>query len=163
MARRLLLLVAATIAILAVVPPASAPPPQGVFVAGESLAGVRLRMTRAEVLRTWGTRHGVCHDCPRTTWYFNRRPFAPEGAGVVFERGRVVHAFTVWRPRGWRSLDGLILGADASELDSSLREWPCAGYEARLAGSRRAESVFYVYRDKLWGFGLIRPRANPCL
>jgi hypothetical protein len=163
MTRGLVLCVAAALAVLVAVPPASAPPRQGIFLAGKSLAGVRLGMTRAEVLRTWGTRHGVCRACARTTWYFNLRRFAPEGAGVVLERGRVVHAFTVWRPRGWRTLDGLVLGADASELEASLRKWRCVGYEARLATSRAAESVFYVYRDRVWGFGLIRPRANPCL
>jgi hypothetical protein len=61
----------------------------GVLVPGETLGGVRIGMTKAEVGANWGDRRGVCRECRRTTWYFNYRPFQPQGAGVVFERGRV--------------------------------------------------------------------------
>ena len=133
------------------------------FVPGASLAGVELGMTKRQVLREWGARHGVCRDCPRTTWYFNYRPFEPEGAGVVFRAERVVHVFTVWRPRGWRTDDGLTLGAAETEIGSVLSERACAGYDALLSPGRSADSVYYVYRGKLWGFGLVRPGRDPCL
>jgi hypothetical protein len=36
-------------------------------------------------------------------------------------------------------------------------------YHALLKPGKPVESVFYVFRDKLWGFGLILKNASPCL
>jgi hypothetical protein len=144
----------------------TAPPARGVFVPGVSLGGVELGMTRAGVSRAWGRRHGVCRDCPRETWYFNYRPFEPQGTGVVFHRGRVVHLFTLWKPAGWRTSEGLELGAARGEVGKGLvvrDERTCDGYVAMLAPGPSAESVFYVYDGRLWAFGLIRPGEDPCL
>jgi hypothetical protein len=151
---------------LAAAPAASAPPAKGVFVPGISLGGVVLGMTKAEVTRAWGRRHGVCRNCARETWYFNYRPFEPQGTGVVFRRGRVVQAFTFWKPNGWRTPEGLELGAPRGDVGEGLvirDERTCDGYVAMLAPGPSAESVFYVYRERLWGFGLMRPGADPCL
>jgi hypothetical protein len=123
-------------------------------------------MAPAQVLQAWGERHGVCRECLDRTWYFNYQPFFPEGAGVVFRRGRVVHVFTVWRPSGWKTPEGLVLGApssDVSRMYGSLDRRPCTGYHALLKPGKRVESVFYVFRDKVWGFGLILKNASPCL
>jgi hypothetical protein len=142
-------------------------PAHGVFVPGESLGGIRLGETKAEVLDVWGNRHGVCRDCRRVTWYFNLKPFEPQGAAVVFRRGRVARAFTVWRPRGWRTDEGLELGATSGALANAyprLASRTCDRYTAFLqARTVRTTSVFYVYRGRLWGFGLMRPRLSPCL
>lgn len=147
-------------------PAASAPPEHGLFVPGVSLGGVELGMTKREVLRAWGPRHGVCRGCARETWYFNYRRFEPEGAGVVFRRHRVEHLFTLWQPDGWRTVDGLALGADEDEVGEGLvvlDERACRGYTAVLASGPSAVSAFYVYRGRVWGFGLIPPGRNPCL
>jgi hypothetical protein len=157
----------ATVIAIAVIPAsAAAPPKHADFVPGKSLAGVSLGMTKKDVRAAWGTRHGVCRRCPRQTWYFNYRPFTPEGAGVVFERGRVVQAFTVWRPAGWRTPEGLVLAAPVSDVSryyGSLDRRQCTFYYALLQPGEHAQSVFYVFRDRLWGFGLTRPNASPCL
>jgi hypothetical protein len=156
----------ATAALALTVPAAAEPPAGGLFVPGESVAAVRLGMTKAQVLATWGERHGVCRACTRTTWYFNERPFRPQGTGVVFERGRVVHAFTLWQPDGWTTPEGLELGAPGGSVDEAygeLGERACARYTALVRPATGAESVFYVYEDEVWGFGLMRPGANPCL
>jgi hypothetical protein len=144
----------------------AAPPQRGEFVPGRSLAGVHLGMTKQEVLAAWGKRHGICRNCPSETWYFNYRPFTPQGTGVVFERGRVAHAFTVWRPSGWQTSAGLALGDPASEVArvyGSLDRRQCTFYYALLKPAKRAQSVFYVFRGQVWGFGLILPNASPCL
>jgi hypothetical protein len=157
----------AAVAAIAMIPSSTAAPPrQAEFVPARSLAGVRLGMTPAQVLQAWGKRHGLCRTCVDRTWYFNYRPFTPEGAGVVFRRGRVVHVFTVWRPSGWKTPEGLVLGAPASDVSriyGSLDRRPCTSYHALLKPGKRVESVFYVFRDKLWGFGLILKNASPCL
>lgn len=155
-------LVAAALAL----PAGSTPPSDGVFVPGQSLGGVRLGMTEAEVLDAWGPEHGVCTDCDATTWYFNSVPFAPEGAGAIFAKGVAVQLFTVWKPSGWHTPDGLELGAPEADVPGDLvvsEERTCDGYTAILAPDEDAVSAFYVYAGSLWGFGLMRPELNPCL
>jgi hypothetical protein len=153
-------------AALVVAQAAGAPPRAGLFVPGETLGGVRLGMTEQEVLKAWGDQHGVCKDCEEPTWYFNYKPFAPQGTGVTFDKGRVAQAFTVWRPSGWKTPDGLFLAADSSDVAriyGSLDKRECARYEALLLPGKKVTSIFYVFRDKVWGFGLMRPGASPCL
>ena len=136
------------------------------LVPGKSLGGVRLGMSKGQVLQAWGTRHGACRDCPAPTWYFNYQPFAPQGTGVVFQDGHVAHAFTVWRPIGWKTPDGLSLGTDASEVSriyGSLDKRECTFYDALLLPGKRVTSIFYVFRNRVWGFGLMRPNRSPCL
>jgi hypothetical protein len=123
-------------------------------------------MTKEQVLRVWGEQHGVCRNCARETWYFNYRPFHPEGAGVVFVRGRVAHAFTIWRPAGWRTPEGVFLGGPASDVSrvyGSLDRRRCTFYYALLQPGKRSQSVFYVHRNRVWGFGLTSANASPCL
>jgi hypothetical protein len=38
----------------------------------------------------------------------------------------------------------------------------CSGYDARVSDDDHARTVYYVVGGKLWGFGLLQPRANPC-
>lgn len=163
----LALALAAAAAALAVALPASAEPPTGgTFTPGVSLAGVELGLTRAQVLESWGERHGVCRDCEERTWYFNEQPFQPQGAGVVFEGGRVVHAFTVWQPEGWSTPEGLELGAQAGEIGATygeLAEIDCGDYLALVDNGPTAASAYYVYEDEVWGFGLLSRGRSPCL
>jgi hypothetical protein len=167
-ARALGPLLAAT---LLAAPAAGAPPRPGNFAPETHLGGVEIGMTKAQVTRLWGKRHGVCRECRRTTWYFNYRPFEPQGVAVVFERNRVAYVFTVWRPNGWRTARGLTLGAPASEISKTygpLDRRECGRgmprpYYALVRPGLRAQTVFYVFRDRLWGFGLTVPDASPCL
>jgi len=123
-------------------------------------------MTKAQVEDAWGARHGVCRDCAETTWYFNERPFQPEGTGAVFADGRVVHAFTVWQPEGWRTPAGLTLGDQGGKIGETyglMTERACTGYTALLLDRGAVWSVFYVFDDELWGFALVKPGRSPCL
>jgi hypothetical protein len=145
---------------------AAAPPSGGLLVPGQSLGGVRLGAAEADVLKAWGPRHGVCRDCPKLTWYFNSIPFSPQGTGVVFRHGRAYLLFTVWQPAGWHTPKGLRVGASVADvaLDyRTLHERRCRGYQALVLPGGGAQTVFYVYHDALWGFGLMRPGAQPCL
>jgi len=141
-------------------------PQRGLLVPGESLGGVRIGMTKAQVQRNWGDRFGVCRDCLHTTWYFNYRAFAPEGVGVVFERRRVTHIFTLWQPDGWRTPEGLRVGEPAAEIARTygpLDRRRCIRYDALVEAGVRAQTVYYVFDDEVWGFGLTVPDASPCL
>ena len=150
-------------AFLVAFPAAAEPPTGGTFTLGRSLAGVEL--SPEETLRLT-RRHGVCRDCGETTWYVNDRPFQPQGAGVVFERGRVVHAFTVWQPEGWATPEGLMLGAPAGDIGATygeLAEIDCGDYLALVDNGPSATSAFYVYDGEVWGFGLLTRGRAPCL
>ena len=145
---------------------AAAAPKAGVLVPGRSLGGVSLGMTQAQVRDLWGPRHGVCRDCRgRTLWYFNRERFRPQGAGVELRDGRVVAVFTLWKPPGWRTSDGLRLGeqeARITEMYDAQTRFECGGYSALTMRTGRAVTAFYVDEGRLWGFGLIRPDALVC-
>ena len=145
---------------------AATPPETGVLVPGRSLGGVSLGMTQAQIRATWGSRYGVCRDCgARKTWYFNRRRFRPQGAGVELRGGRVVAVFTLWKPSGWRTSDGLTLGepeARITETYDALTRTECGGYSALTLRTVRTVTAFYVYEGRLWGFGLMRPDALVC-
>jgi hypothetical protein len=159
-------LIALLAALVLALQAAAAPPNHARFELGESLGGVHPGMTGAQVREVWGDRHGLCRGCPETTWYFNYAPFTPQGSGVVLRQGRVVHVFTVWRPSGWKTAEGLTLGdpaSDVSRLYGSLDRRACTGYYALLKPGKRVDNVFYIFQDKVWGFGLTLPDASPCL
>lgn len=160
-------LAAAAVVLAALAAPAiAAAPSEGVFEPGESLGGVRLGMSESEVRALWGSQRGACRNCAEKTWYFNLTPFEPQGAGVVFRDGKVAHVFTVWRPLGWRTPAGLELGVRLPELRTAVPELevrPCDAYTAYLSEEGGATSVYWVFRGRLWGFGLMRRGLSPCL
>ena len=142
-----------------------APPRSGVVVPGTSLGGLSLGATRAQVRAAWGSRHGVCRDCREATWYFNLRPFEPQGAGVTFRRGRVVALFTVWSPPGWRTDRGLRIddpAARVSGLYGPLLRTHCGTYAVLTLAQGRTRTSFYVVDERVWGFGLSRPGEPAC-
>ena len=140
-------------------------PKQGVLVTGKSLGAVRLGMTPAQVQTLWGTRFGRCRGCAQPTWYFNYRRFHPEGAAVRFRRGHVDAVWTLWSPPGWRTRSGMKLGVPALEVNvrfGALVTIQCGSYRALILTRGDVTTSFYVYGQKLWGFGLGRPGSTPC-
>ena len=130
-----------------------------------ALGGLRLGMSAADVRRAWGSRFGLCRDCPQRTWYFNYAQFEPQGAGVSFRSGRVAAVFTIWAPDGWRTNRGLRIGDDVSRatlLHRGLIRVNCGTYYALTSNGRTAVTSIYVHDEKVWGFGLSRPRERVC-
>lgn len=163
--RRLALVTAVIVSVLPAAAGA-APPEAGTLVPGDSLGGVELGMTLAQVEAVWGPRHGRCRSCTAPTWYFNRVPFRPEGAGVTLRDGRVSAVFTVWAPRGWHTVRGLYVGEREARIRSAhgaARRRPCGStvaYELRADG--RFRSVVYVVGGKIWGFALLERGERVC-
>jgi hypothetical protein len=140
-------------------------PSSGVLVPGRSLGGVRLGAIPAQVTAVWGQSHGVCRSCPFRTWYFNYRPFAPQGAGVELRHGRVAAAFTLWSPAGWRTSRNLVLGDDEARITAlygALLRTDCPGYRAFTLRTAHAVTALYVVGGKVWGFALLRPGMRVC-
>ena len=118
---------------------------------GESLGGLRLGATKAQVERAWGRAYGRCTSCPQETWYFNYFAFQPRGAGVEFRDGRAVAIFTLYQPAGWQTTRGLALGEPESRVRAlypKLARRDCGDYDA------------FVSRRGAYGYGPLRPRRS---
>ncbi len=140
-------------------------PKQGVLVPGTSLAGLRLGATPAQVRGTLGGHFGRCQDCTQPTWYYNYAPFEPQGFAVSFRGGRVNSLYTIWSPAGWRTREGLLIGADAPQLTTTygrLMHVPCGAYSAYLKRTTTATTEIYVFEERVWGFGLSSAGAPVC-
>jgi hypothetical protein len=158
-------LLVAVAALLLAAPAAAAPPGAGVLVAGRSLGGVALGDSKAAVEARWGRAYGVCRGCTRETWYFNYYAFQPKGAAVEWRDGRAAAVFTLYQPLGWRTTKGLELDDHVSRIRGTHGPLPrteCPGYAAYTLKGRDAVTAFYVLRDRLWAFGLLRPDVPLC-
>jgi hypothetical protein len=154
------------LALAAVVATSGTLPKAGVLVPGRSLGGVRLGETAAQVRASLGRFFGVCASCTRTTWYFTYARWEQRGLAVELDGGdRVSAVYTLWQPPGWRTLGGLRLGAAESQVTrriGSLVPIACRSYDALVRDVQAARTVYYVVSGKLWGFGLMAARADPC-
>lgn len=158
--------IAAAAAALAATPAAAAPPSPGVLVPGKTLGELALGATKARVESEWGLAYGVCRTCSPETWFFNYYAFRPQGAAVVFDaKGRAQALLTLWAPDGWRTAQGLRMDepvASVTAVYGPLDRTECEGYYALTLPARRAVTAFYVWRERVWGFGLLRRGARVC-
>jgi hypothetical protein len=136
-------------------------PQQGVLVPGQQLARVQLGDTPLQVQRKIGRFYGVCRGCASPTWYFTYKKFEAQGLAVEFRNGRVDAVFTLGTPQGWSTDGGLDLGAPEKSLPR-LPSVNCGSYTALVARSPAAVTAYYVAQGRLFGFGLLRPRASVC-
>ena len=147
------------------VPAAAGLPRAGTLVPGRSLGGITLGETQHAVRVALGSQFGLCNDCARPTWYFTYKKFDSHGLAVEFENGRVAAVYTLWKPSGWRSTNGLRLGASPLQVHrraGSLRTITCNGYDALVADRPSSRTAYYLYRGSLWAFGLFLPNSSPC-
>jgi hypothetical protein len=147
-------------------PAAGATLPQpGTLVAGRSLAGVTIGETAARVRTALGHGYGVCQGCALTTWYFTYRPFEQRGLAVELIGGRVYAVYTLWQPQGWYAARGVRLGAVQAQVTRSVGATipiTCTGYDALVSDVGGTRTAYYIVAGKLWGFGLLHIRENPC-
>jgi hypothetical protein len=140
-------------------------PQHGVVVPGHTFAGMKLGATKAHVRAAWGPRFGRCRNCSRATWYYTYRDFQPQGAGVAFANEGAASFFTLWAPRGWRTNRGLTIGDSELRITAMYGVLPrveCGTYAALVLRRGAVDTQFYVYRRKVWGFGISRAGAQPC-
>jgi len=143
---------------------AAALPRPGVLVPARSLGGVRLGESEAQLRAALGS-HGVCRGCLLPTWYFTYRKFDQHGLGVELIGGRVAAVYTLWQPHGWRTPGGLVLGTTQSQVTAQLGTLlpiACAGYSALVKDAGGARTAYYIRNGRLWGFGLLRAKTDPC-
>jgi hypothetical protein len=140
-------------------------PTKGVLVPAQSLAGVRLGDTPAEVRAQVGRHYSVCRSCDAPSWfYFASRGFsgAESGLGVTFRSGRVVAVYTLGVARGWRSTSGIRVGDEQARLARSLRLTPCIGFTAHSVRGPRSVTTYFTQEQRVSGFALTRPSETVC-
>jgi hypothetical protein len=143
-------------------------PIRGVLVWGQSLGGVSLGDSAADVEATWGTAYTVCDTCSLVTWYFTY-PTRPVGAAVIFDRNdHAVAVFTLGTPFGWRTEKGLQLGAEVHSLTAMYpapqMDWKaCIGYSALSLRQGSAVTSIYTQAENVYGFALTAPGRSVCL
>ena len=145
--------------------PAATVPLHGVLVPGASLGGVRLGMTAARVRTLLGAGFGRCTGCAWETWYYNVKPFSPQGIGVELQHGHVAAVFTLWSPPGWRTPNGLTLGDPEARVRAAfpgLGFRTCTAYDVLVHEELGSSTAFMIVQGKLWGFILATPRALLC-
>ena len=132
---------------------------------GKSLGGVRLGDTTVAVTERWGSRHGLCALCTRTTWLYTYRGQGPAGAAVSFRNGRVSAVFTLGVPRGWRTSRGVALGDPAERVHAVYGRLPwsrCIGYGALSIRRPGVVTSIYTYGESVYGFALTLPSEPVC-
>ena len=137
------------------------------LVSGASLAGVRLGDTMASVKALWGGHFTRCGSCKPAMWFFfYPPPQDPVGAGVEFQKGKVVAVFTLGGPAGWHTETGIKVGEIlSSQFDGkSTSKWlSCAGYSAQLThSSGNSVTSILTQGAAVYGFALTRPSVSPC-
>jgi hypothetical protein len=143
-------------------------PVRGLLISGQSLGGISLGDSSADVEATWGTNYKVCDTCTLTTWYFVY-PTKPVGAGVVFDKSdQVVAVFTLGTPFGWRTEKGLQLGAEIHDLTAMYpapqMAWKaCIGYSALSQRQGSTVTSIYTQAEVVYGFALTMPGRPVCL
>ena len=142
---------------------ASLLPAKGVLVPRESLAGVRLGDTAAQVRTALGPRYVPCGaSCPRPTWFYFDDT-RESGLAVAFRARRVVAVYTLGSPRGWRTSDGLRIGRIAERLPRRYAKLTiCTTSLAHSERTARAVTTIYVSESYVTGFALSLPSEPVC-
>jgi hypothetical protein len=141
-------------------------PNRGVLRPGVSLGGVHIGDTLAKVKRTWGSSYKVCPDCKDRVWFYFYSHGEPLGAAVRFDKDdRVVAAFTLGSPSGWRTAEGLLLGEQIDRVTrvyGSLGWQPCIGYGAMTMRKGDIVTSIYTTGQVIYGFALTAPKISVC-
>jgi hypothetical protein len=142
-------------------------PVRGTFIAGKSLAGVRLGFTQARVKSLWGRRYSVCTAtvCKYPTWLYQDTTGEALGAAVVFERGKVTAVFTLGSPTGWKTDKGLKMGDVISQVydyyDTTITT-QCLGHDAISMRRGTITTSFDASSGYVYGFALTAPSQPIC-
>jgi hypothetical protein len=139
-------------------------PSKGKVVPGRTIAGVGLADTMTTVLHKWGRNYRVCTYCKKPTWFYMYPTGEPLGAGVKFDKGKVVSVFTLGSPAGW-GVKGVMMGDPVSNvynLFGNTGSVSCIGYDALTVKVGTGTMSFYTTGGTIYGFALTGPTEPAC-
>jgi hypothetical protein len=146
-------------------------------VVGQSLAGVSLGQTPAQVRQLWGSNFILCPRdyCKDKSWLYylpadtsrlRLDPVAsPVGAAVRFRNNRAYAVFTLGATLGWRTSQGIRVADPTSriyEFYGNTSTTDCIGYQALSLRTANVVSSFYLTGGVVYGFALTAPGVPVC-
>jgi hypothetical protein len=147
-------------------------PTIGIFKPGQTLAGVGLGYTPAQVTAHLGKNYSICTTklatvlCKEPVWLFEYARGEPLGVGVKFHNGKVSAVFTLGAIQGWKTIDGLKVYDPVSNIytiyPAATIYSKCIGFEAFSMKSGTVTSSFYQASGVIYGFALTAPSESPC-
>jgi hypothetical protein len=151
---------------------ARALPTRGVLTPGQSLGGIKIGMTMAQVKTVWGLNYKLCPRSSACTltktdqvWDYIYERGEPLGAAVRFRKGVVTAVFTLGSPAGWHTQQGLGVGEQvekANELYGQLAWHVCTGYGAMSMRNGNTVTSIYTTGENVYGFALTAPTEPIC-
>jgi hypothetical protein len=146
-------------------------PARGVFVWGQTIAGIGLGYTQTRVTAVLGKNYRLCDPkdmgelCREPVWFYQYGRGEPLGLAVKFHNGKSVAVFTLGAIQGWKTRDGLKI-ADPVSAIYSLYQTPiytkCLGFEALSAKAGKNTTSLYTASGVVYGFALTSPGEKIC-
>ena len=134
-----------------------------VLISGESLGGVALGDTPAQVRALWGTHYSICQTCDPRTWFYFDSDKSDAGVAVGYRHGLVTAVYTLGMPDGWHTSSGVRVGTLLQEFNSpSGTTTACLGYGAVSTRSGNVRTSILTNGQSIYGFALTRPSEPIC-
>jgi hypothetical protein len=140
-------------------------PIKGIVVPGVSFAGLKLGQTEQQVAALWGKNYTVCAYCKDTTWLYVYPGGEPLGAGVRFQKNKIVAVFSLGSPAGWRTDKGLFMGDPISNVYNyfgTTGTTRCIGFDALTVRLGNSVTAFYSAAGVIYGFAIVAGNLSVC-
>ncbi len=147
-------------------------PTRGIFKVGQTLAGVGIGFTQAQVTKALGTNYTLCTPassaslCKEPVLFFEYTRGEPLGVGVKLHNGKVTAVFTLGAILGWKTSEGLKIYDPVSNIYSlypaATIYSKCIGFEAFSFKTGKVTNSFYQSSGVIYGFALTAPGENIC-
>jgi hypothetical protein len=140
-------------------------PVRGIVVPGVSFAGLKLGQTEQQVAALWGKNYTVCTYCKDPTWLYVYPGGEPLGAGVRFQKNKIVAVFSLGSPAGWRTDKGLFMGDPISNVYNyfgTTGTTRCIGFDALTVRLGNSTTAFYSAAGVIYGFAIVAGNLSVC-
>ncbi len=167
-------------------------PARGIVVPGQSIGGITIGMTEAQVKQRWGANYYVCTECgSNLVWLYEYQGGEPLGAGIKFNvpnvvpkagssaksstttsttaasaaaTGKVIAVFTLGSPLGWGAKGAKMFDpvSNVYNLFGNTGDVQCIGYAALTVRVGNTTMSFYTASGVIYGYALTAPSESPC-
>jgi len=162
-------------------------PSRGVVVPGQSIGGITLGMTEAQVEQRWGHGFALCVKCgANLVWLYEYPGAEPLGAAIKFNvappaapakgastttavtklnpAAKVIAVFTLGSPKNWGTKGAMMFDpvANVYNLFGNTGDAQCIGYDALTVRIGASTMSFYTASGVIYGYALTAPSQSPC-